>query len=183
MFEVKSLDDLINAFDTLRNERAQINYLDFHAHGYEANIGLENESITLTSLSRLRNKRYETMFAAGSQIRFLSCEFAGSAEGEQMLAEFAQILLRDAGGTAEAASGVCLYKPGFLFSGTYKHAGRMVTARVAPGGNVTLRGHFYLDPVRIRNIVPHCWLCWWANCRKEDVIPGPPMWLPTRSMS
>ena len=80
-FEAKTLDDVLRIFDTLMADKAQLKYMDFHAHGYEAHIGLDNGSITLNSLSRFQDRGYHNMFAAGALIRIFSCEFAGSARG------------------------------------------------------------------------------------------------------
>ena len=67
-----------------------------------------------------------------------------------MLAEFAQILLHGNGGTANALSGACYYKPRLVTAGTLKETGRLVNAVVNTRGGVVLNGHFYLNPHRIR---------------------------------
>jgi len=149
-FHAETLDEVLKIFDTLLAEKAEVKYLDFHAHGYEANIGLEKDSITLSTLPMFKNRGFHNLFVAGALIRILSCEFAGNAEGELMLAEFAQILLHGKGGSANAVSGACYFRPGLITSGKIKWDGRLVSAEVSNQGDVTLKGHFYLNPHRIQ---------------------------------
>jgi hypothetical protein len=55
-FEAKTLEDVLAAFDTLRDEQAQVKHLDFHAHGYDAHTGHENGRIDQNSLPKFRNR-------------------------------------------------------------------------------------------------------------------------------
>lgn len=149
-FHAETLNEVLKILDTLLAEKAEVKYLDFHAHGYEAHIGLEKDSITLDTLPMFKNRGFHNLFVAGALIRIFSCEFAGNAEGELMLAELAQILLHGKGGSANALSGACYFRPSLITAGTLKETGRLVTAEVSNKGDVTLKGHFYLNPHRIQ---------------------------------
>src|ERR1700730_2587246 len=112
-----TVDELIDLFIKLRNERADLNYLDFHCHGFAGGLSLGHENFTYQHLAQFRGKGFESIFRAGAEISFLSCDIAAARfdqldeDGELFLAEFAHIFLQRKGGRAICSNLPIHYQP------------------------------------------------------------------------
>jgi hypothetical protein len=158
VFPAGSVDDLYQVFQKLRRENAELDYLDFHAHGYAGQVELiEDLHLKISDLDRFRDQGFESIFRAGAVISFLSCSLANvqmansEEDGELFLADFAQIFLHGRGGKAVAWRTPVYYKPSFLlFAPTYQHDDKEIVAEVAPRAAIaTLKGQHRLDKTRV----------------------------------
>jgi hypothetical protein len=152
-------DELLNVFEKLRNERADLNYLDFHCHGYAGTLSLGREDFNYKHLARFRGRGFESIFRPGAVISFLSCDVAAARfdemdeDGELFLAEFAHIFLHGKGGRAIGRNMPMHYKPsiGIFVGPRFTTTGTEIIAEVAPGARyAVLKGQYRLDSRRIR---------------------------------
>jgi hypothetical protein len=153
--EIKSIQALVALFGGWTRAGERIKELDFHVHGGDGHISLGADYLDLVTLRQFRNQGFDRVFVQNAEISFLSCNVANGPSGECFLAEVGETFLRSSGGvvTANTASGAP--DPfGWLSEKRFwplPH-GTWVTARVTPGGSVSLSGHRWLHPDRLREV-------------------------------
>src|SRR5215467_14726753 len=159
VLSAETVDELIDLFTKLRNERADLDYLDFHCHGDGGTLSLGREDFNYTHLAQFRDKGFESIFRPEAVIDFLSCDVAAAwfdepdEDGELFLAEFAHIFLHRKGGRAIDRNKPMRYKPAYqpFFGPSFRGEGTEIIAEVAPGARyATLKGQYRLDSRRIR---------------------------------
>jgi hypothetical protein len=122
-----------------------IDWVDFHTHGGAGSISIGSEQLKASNMAeKVANKRLELAFNAGAQVVFQGCNVADGPWGELFVAGCGYHLLRKQGGKVKAHTGLGVAEP--LYTGNVYHPfGNWVTAKVSPGGAVTLAGHRYLS--------------------------------------
>ena len=155
--EVKSLTGLVDLFRKWAIAGERVESLDFHTHGSPGVIHLGNEGLSANSidLQRIVDTGVRKVFAPKCTVTFSGCNVAEEPQGEAFLAEVGKAMLFDSGGSTRANTAKGLMDPFGWLSPTHvwhPPIGTWVTATVQPGGAVTLDGHVWLYPNRLREV-------------------------------
>jgi hypothetical protein len=148
---VASLDKLKSVFRSMLNFNATIDELDFHTHGGPGVIGLGSDTLNRINVpTQLGNSGFEKLFNKDAVIIFTGCNVAENYQGEYFLVVVGSTLLKLNGGKVKGSTGLGVAEP-FFTGDVYHPFGSWVTATVGTGGGVTLSGHSYLIPDKIRS--------------------------------
>jgi hypothetical protein len=141
---VLSVQDLVDTFRGLAKGATKFDAVTFTTHGGPGSIRLGAEDFDAVDCrDGGRFKGCEELFNQGCSIKFLGCEVAQGADGEEFLVEIGKSLLLERGGTVSGCSTYAYQNP---FT-NYPHLlGPWVTAQIGPGGTYTLINATHLDP-------------------------------------
>jgi hypothetical protein len=154
---VGSVDDLFKALQKLRDEKYEVDFLDFHTHGYAGSFFLGSRTFNYTDIATFYNRGFDSIFRAGATISFMSCAIAdvrldnSNEDGELFIAEFARTFLRLRGGRVIGRNQPWYYRQGFLWrSPDFKNSGTEISAEIgANDAEATLKGNYRLDVKRL----------------------------------
>lgn len=132
--------------------------MDFHGHGPcsggELQFEAGDSNLSVVTAYGLAVAP-EGVFAPRARIRFVSCAAARGPHGEALLVVFGKRMLFHSGGIAEGNTelGTSNIIDSHVGQGepSFGSGGHIVRARVRPGGAVSLSGHRYLHPARLRD--------------------------------
>jgi hypothetical protein len=144
--QLTSLVQMHSVFRTVLSNNYAFDDADFHTHGSPGAIYIGDDVFTFgKALEPFANQGFEKIFKANGTIDFNGCHVGAGWEGEYFLTEIGRIFLKAGGGTVVGSTG---YGAADIWiTGHVGHPfGSRVTARVTPGGAVTLSGHSNLIP-------------------------------------
>lgn len=146
--DVNTIAEVHALLARLLGEGVRLDYLDFHTHGADGQIGIGDERIyEWSGFTACRN-----IFADNATIRFHGCNVADGPDGEYFLTDCGSLLLRRGGGRVVGHAGYALASRAWGFpSTTPSYIGATITARVRVGGGVTLENARFLRPHVLRN--------------------------------
>jgi hypothetical protein len=121
----------------------------FHTHGSPGCLQLGADMLLPgPRLDPFRGQGFEKTFSDNAKITFAACNLAEGPFGELFLVQVGQLFLSRGGGAVLGNTLLGIGDP--VLTGDDNHPfGTWVTARVSPGGRVSLANHRYLDLKRI----------------------------------
>jgi len=142
-----SVSAFFDTLDTYSSRNARFSEMVIYSHGSPGQIVFERSgALGLETIESYGYKVGPGLLAAGASVRVFGCVVAAQPKGERFLAEFAKWLLQNNGGTVVAYSGIVETSDYTYVRVDNTASLPKVTARVRPGGMVTLEGAKYLDP-------------------------------------
>jgi hypothetical protein len=131
---------LASIFRAVLRVNYKFDQADFHTHGGPGTVVLGKDPLNLSRLGSFENQSFEKTFNKDATITFHGCNIGDEADGEYFLVRIGEIFLRGGGGKALGNTGMGVGHG--AISGKLIHPlGKWVTAKVTPGGAVSLSGH------------------------------------------
>jgi hypothetical protein len=145
--DVETVADIVALFARLRREGVRLEYLDFHTHGGDGQIGIGSDAIFEWSAFA----GFQDIFATEARIEFHGCNVADGPDGEFFLVECGSTLLKRGGGSVAGHAGLALALRSLgLPTTTPTYMGGTITARIRVGGGATLQDARFLRPHLLR---------------------------------
>jgi hypothetical protein len=131
---------LASIFRAVLRVNYKFDQAEFHTHGGPGTVVLGKDPLNLSRFGPFENQGFEKTFNKDATITFHGCNVGDQGDGEYFLVRIGEIFLREGGGKVLGNTGMGVGHG--AISGKLAHPfGKWVTARVNPGGAVTLSGH------------------------------------------